>query len=99
MSCSPHVVKQYFLNINRSLTIGLIFILIVASVSFWYTDTLRLQNSSTIIGAAFMLIAVIFYQLPYISFLLTRKHFADENREGIEILDSGWKTFRQWLDA
>ena len=65
---------------------------------FWYKDLLSLQNSSLSIGTAFMLLAVLFYQLPYISYHLTRRKFADEDRQGIEILDSDWKVFKKWLD-
>ncbi len=84
--------------LNRMLTAGLILILILASLIFWVTEALPLHSSSSVIGLAFMLLAVIFYQLPYISFLLTRRHFADSDRSGIEILDAGWKTFKQWAN-
>ena len=99
MSSKQNDVKQYFFKLNRTLTGGLITILIIAALIFWYTKTLLLETSSSYIGAGFMLLAVLFYQLPYISFLLTRRHFANQDRAGIEILDSGWKTFKQWLDA
>jgi len=92
-------VKNYFLQINRRLTLSLIVLLIIVSMIFWYTELLSLQNSSSLIGAGFMLLAVIFYQLPYVSFLITRRKFANDSRQGIEILDSGWKLFRKWLDA
>ncbi len=99
MAYTPNDVKQYFLQLNRALTVGLIIILIIASMVFWYTESLSLQSSSSLIGAAFMLLAVLFYQLPYISFLLTRRKFSAENKQGIEILDSGWKVFKKWLEA
>jgi|GEM_PF-1532378 len=99
MSSSANDVKQYFLQLNRALTGGLIAILIIVALVFWYTEALTLQNSSSLIGAGFMLLAVVFYQLPYISFVLTRRHFAGDDRKGIEILDSEWKTFKKWLDA
>lgn len=91
-------VKNYFLQINRRLTLGLIALLVIVSMIFWYTGQLSLQNSSSLIGAGFMLLAVIFYQMPYVSFLITRRKFANHNRQGIEILDAGWKVFRKWLD-
>lgn len=99
MSYSPEDVKQYFLKLNRSLTGGLIVVLIIASLVFWYTDTFSLHSSSTLIGLVFMILAVIFYQLPYFSYLLTRRRFSSKDRQGIEILDSGWKVFKQWLNA
>lgn len=92
-------VKQYFLSLNRNMTIGLIFILIIVSMIFWYTGLLSLENSSVVIGAGFMLLAVLFYQLPYISYRLTQRKFANQDRQGIEILDSGWSVFKKWVDT
>ncbi len=91
-------VKQYFLKTNRMLTISLVVILLVVSAVFWYTKSVTLENASFWIGAAFMLLAVLFYQLPYVSFLLTRHHFDNVDHNGIEILGSDWKTFKQWLE-
>ena len=97
MSNNPTDVKQYFLKINRTLTISLVAILIGASALFWVTKAVTLEDSSFGIGAVFMLLAVLFYQLPYLSFLLTRHHFKSADQNGVEILDSGWKAFKQWL--
>ena len=99
MAHHPNDVKQYFYKLNRNLTGGLVLILVIASLFFWYTKILTLQDSSMLIGAAFMLLAVLSYQLPYISFLLTRRHFASQDKSGIEILDSDWKTFKNWLES
>lgn len=99
MPSTPNDVKQYFIQINRLLTGILLLILVIASLIIWYTDALPLRDSSVQIGASFMLLAVVFYQLPYVSFLITRRHFASEDRQGIEILDSGWGAFKQWLNA
>ena len=99
MTKTPADIKQYFLKTNRILTISLVAILIVASALFWYTKAVTLENSSFWIGAAFMLLAVLFYQLPYVSYVLTRRHFESADRTGLEILDSSWKTFKQWLES
>lgn len=98
MSDNHNHVKQYFLKINRALTIGLISLLIIVSSIIWYSEFLPISESSTTIGVAFMLLAVLFYQLPYISYVFTRRHFAGKDKNGIEILDAGWKTFKQWLN-
>tara|TARA_R110002096_G_scaffold109088_16_gene238835 strand:+ start:634 stop:933 length:300 start_codon:yes stop_codon:yes gene_type:complete len=99
MSNTPADVKQYFIRINRTLTTSLVAILIAVSAVFWYTKTATLENSSFWIGAAFMLLAVVFYQLPYVSYLITRRHFGQADRVGLEILDTGWKPFKQWLES
>jgi hypothetical protein len=92
-------VKQYFLKLNRNLTTSLVAILLAVSAVFWYTKAVTLENSSIWIGAAFMLLAVLFYQLPYVSYLLTQRHFESADRSSIEILYSDWKAFRRWLDT
>ncbi len=99
MTNTPADVKQYFFKTNRIMTTGLVIILIVVSAIFWYTKAVTLESSSLWIGAALMLLAIIFYQLPFVSFLLTRRHFEEADRNGIEILDAGWKTFRKWLES
>ncbi len=99
MTNSPEGVKQYFLKTNRTVTTSLVAILIVVSAIFWYTKAVTLENSSSWIGAAFMLLAVLFYQLPRVSYLLTRRHFDSADRNGLEILDAGWKAFRHWLES
>ena len=99
MSKTSTDVKQYFLKTNRALTISLVSILIMVSALFWYTKAVTLENSSFWIGAALMLLAVLFYQLPYVSYLLTRRHFGGTDHSGIEILNSDWKSFRQWLES
>lgn len=99
MTNTPADIKQYFLKTNRNLTISLVAILILAAAVFWYTKAVTLENSSLWIGAAFMLLAVLFYQLPYLSYVLTRRHFVGADRARLEILDSDWKTFKLWLES
>ena len=99
MTITQTDIKQYFIITNRRLTASLVALLLAVSVVFWYTKAVTLENSSVWIGAAFMLLAVLFYQLPYVSYLLTVRHFESADRNGIEILDAGWKTFRQWIES
>ena len=93
-------IKNYFLNLNKMLTLALVAALVCASTIIWYTKVITIQNSSSLIGASFMVLAVIFYQLPYISYLLTRRRFkTDKSKQGIEILTSDWKTFKNWIQS
>ncbi len=92
-------IKTYFFKVNRRITAGLIAVLIASSVFFWYTGDLSVENSSVLIGSVLMLLAVVFYQIPFISFLLTRRHFDKHDHIGLEILEADWKTFRKWLEA
>lgn len=95
----PTDVKDYFLKINRTLTLSLVSILIIASAIFWYTKAVTLDNSSLWIGAVFMILALLFYQLPYISYLYTRRHFKKERESDPEILISGWMQFKDWVES
>ena len=90
-------IRDYFYKLNKTLTMGLIMILIIASALFWYTGVVTIQNSSFWIGLAFMLVAVLFSQIPHISFLITRNHFSNQKSE-VDILNSSWKGFKNWLE-
>ena len=95
----PTDIKDYFLKTNQMLTLGLILILVLVSGIFWYTNTVTIENSSLWIGAAFMMLALIFYKLPYISYLWTRRHFNQEELSRPEILGYNWSQFKSWLDS
>ena len=93
-------IKDYFLSMNRTLTLALVAVLVCVSAGIWYTQIITIQNSSSLIGLSFMIIAVLFYQLPYISYLITRRHFRDiQNHQGAEILTSDWKAFKNWIQS
>ena len=94
----PAEIKDYFLKINRLMTLSLILLLLAASLVFWLTKAVTLENSSFWIGSAFMLLAIVFYQLPYLSYLLTRAHFNQHGETDSELLNSGWNQFKNSLD-
>ena len=97
-SVRPAEIKDYFLKINRRMTTGLILLLIIVSLIFWATKSVTLENSSLWIGAALMLLAIVFYQLPFISYLLTRAHFRQQQQTDSALLNSGWSQFKASLD-
>ncbi len=92
-------IKDYFLNLNKALTLGLTIILISLSVLIWYTGTVTLQQSSMWIGLAFMLLALLFYKLPHISFLITRRHFSAHTDAEVGVLANGWGPFKSWIES
>ena len=94
----PAEIKDYFLKINRWMTSALMLLLIIVSLIFWATKSVTLENSSLWIGAALMLLAVVFYQLPFISYLLTRAHFKQQEQTDSALLNCGWRRFKAGLD-
>ena len=97
-SVRPAEIKDYFLKINRWMTSALMLLLIIVSLIFWVTKSVTLENSSLWIGAALMLLAVVFYQLPFISYLLTRAYFKQQEQTDSALLNCGWRQFKARLD-
>ena len=95
---TPAKVREYFLRMNKTLTMSLIIALVIASALFWYTGLATIQDSSFWIGLAFMLLAVLFSQIPHISFLLTQHHFSGQKNQ-VEVLNLSWKGFKNWLES
>ena len=54
-------IKRNFYQINRLLTLGLVGLIILISVFFWYTGYAAVEDTSLWIGLALMVMAVIFY--------------------------------------
>ncbi|MEM8843795.1 MAG: hypothetical protein AAGB35_02020 [Pseudomonadota bacterium] len=94
---SNNQIKEYFLNVNRMLTIGLVFLLVVISALFWLLG-ISMQDISIWVGMAFMLLAVVFYRIPRLSYSLTKKHFLNHKALDDNILNSDWGRFKKWLE-
>ena len=102
MSSMPNLneIKTYYLSLNRTLTLALVAMLVCVSAFIWYTDAISIQSSSSVIGLSFMFMAVVFYKLPHISYLLIRRRYKNvQNLQGVEILASDWKTFKSWVQS
>lgn len=94
---SAKQIKEYFFHINRTLTIGLVLILVFVSAMFWLLGV-SMQNISTWVGITLMLLAVVFYQIPRFSYQLTKKHFHNQGEFSDDVLNSGWEKFKKWLE-
>ena len=94
---SAKQIKEYFFNINRTLSVGLVLMLVIVSAVFWLMG-ISMQNISTWVGIVLMLLAVVFYQIPRISYQLTKKHFLNQGEFSDEVLNSGWAKFKKWLE-
>ena len=92
-------VKNHFFKINRGLTLGLILMIVLFSIIFWYTGIFSLESSSVWIGLALMLLAIVFYQLPFLSYLLTKRYFKQQENISSELLNSNWSQFKNWLES
>lgn len=88
--------KNKFQNTNRMMTMGLVSLLIIISVIFWMLGYESGGQTSVWIGSILMLLAVVFYKLPHLSFILTKKKFQQgQNGPDDEHLYADWPTFKQ----
>ena len=91
--------KNKFMRTNRKLTMALVLIVIVCSVLFWLLGYESGGETSVWIGSALMLLAVLFYKLPHLSFMLTKKQFiaAGQSTKDDHVL-ANWQTFKLWME-
>lgn len=90
-------IKHCFYQMNRVLTWTLVVLVALVSATFWYLGYAATDKYSTRIGLVLMGLAVIFYKLPYISYLFTKRRYK-HSQAAPGILDQGWKSFNSWLD-
>lgn len=89
--------KHNFYQLNRWLTLVLVLTIVIGAVLLWYFEIGSIGTYSTEIGLIFMGLAVIFYKIPHISYLLIRSRYQG-HAETAEVVNSGWKSFRHWLE-
>ena len=92
-------IKEDFYRINRFLTLGLLGVIILASILFWRTGIASIEKYSIWIGLIFMGLAILFYKLPHISYLILRRRSTALNSAECANLCSGWNSFKTWLEA
>lgn len=90
--------KTQFLAINRNLTLGLLLLVIAFSVIFWSLGVDVQGTSSVATGLVLIVLAVVFYKLPYLSFLLMKARRQDNSTSPRSLLDDGWPAFKRWIE-
>ncbi len=95
MSNDLQVIRQYFFRMNRILTWSLVILVALVSATLWVLDFASTDVHSTKIGIVLMGLAVVFYKLPHISFIYTKRRFK-AHPEAEEIFTGNWRTFRKW---
>ena len=91
-------IKNTFLAINRTLTAGLIMLIILVLAVLWFFNV-DLEAQSTLLGAVLMIFAVIFYQLPRLAYHLTQRQYKQLTGVNEQIVKQDWASFRRWLDS
>ena len=97
MQSKQEQMKQNFYQLNRRLTLLLVLTIVIGAVLLWYFEIESIGPYSTEIGLFLMGLAIIFYKIPHISYLLIRGRYQG-HVETAELVNSGWKSFRHWLD-
>ena len=90
-------IKHCFYQMNRVLTWTLVVLIALVSATFWYLGYASTDKYSIRIGLVLMGLAVIFYKLPYLSYLFAKRRYKD-SQAARGILDQGWQSFNSWLE-
>lgn len=71
--------------------------LALISAVFWYLGYASTDVYSIRIGLILMGLAVVFYKLPYVSYVYTSRRFKD-HPQAQELFAGGWKSFSRWVN-
>ncbi len=82
-----------FLKINRYLTYGTVAFVCVVAFVVWIFDIDLGGQRTSLMGLMFMLLAVVTFKIPYISYRYLRKKYKN-HAEKNSILGVDWKLFR-----
>jgi membrane protein YdbS with pleckstrin-like domain len=91
-------IKAQFLKTNRNLTFALLLLVIAASAIFWLYGVDVQGASSVVTGLVLLVLAVVFYKLPHISYLIMKYRQQNSAIQTKSILDDGWTAFKRWLE-
>lgn len=91
-------IKIQFLATNQYLTLGLLLLVIVCSAIFWWMGVDVQGKSSVFTGLVLLVLAVVFYKLPYLSYILMKYRYQGDDIPTKSILDDGWPAFKRWVE-
>ena len=90
--------KTQFMAANRNLTLGILAALIICSAGLWAAGVVVQGINSVMTGLVLIALAVVFYKLPHISYLLVRKNHQETMRSIDPKLAEDWLAFKKWLE-
>ena len=67
------------------------------SAALWALGYAGTDAYSIRIGLSLMGLAVIFYKLPYVSYVYTRRRFK-HHPKAQKVFSGGWKSFSNWVN-
>ena len=86
-------IKQKHNELNRMFTLLLSSLVVCVSFLLWLNDVPLLLEYKPLTGIVLMVLAVIFYKIPYFAYLANCRYFADNGRAN-ELMGGTWKQYR-----
>ena len=78
---------------NRSLTFFLALLVCATGCVLWLAGVPLEQEYKKGVGLAVMLLAFVFYKIPYLSYRLTRSRFSSD-RETLRLMGDDWRQYK-----
>ncbi len=88
------LVQDEFHLLNRRLTYTTAAIMCVLALIFWWFDVEVKGHMATLVGAAFIAMAVFTFKIPYISYRYLLRKYRDEP-DRLAALGPGWREFKR----
>lgn len=85
-------IKNYHDYYNRWITFGSGLAVSFVFLGLWWGRVELLDQYRSFAGLVLILLAVIFYKLPYLSYLLNKKRYRN-HPEGLAIIGKSWKEY------
>ncbi len=78
---------------NRWLTAGLAALVCAVGGALWLTEVSLTERYKMTAGLVIMLLAFVFYKIPYFSYRLNRRRFAGD-KESLRLMGGDWRQYR-----
>ncbi len=86
-------VQQEFHRLSRNMTYATIVLVCILAMLAWWLGIEVKGRAATIIGAMFIVLAVVTFQIPYITYRYMLRKYKHEP-EKLSALGSNWHEFR-----
>jgi len=78
---------------NRLLTTGLALLVCAVGYGLWSAGVPLEDRYKTLTGIAIMLLALVFYKIPYFSYRLNRRWFAHDD-DSLQLMGGNWRQYK-----
>lgn len=86
-------IKRSHDRYNRLLTVALAAAVCLTGVLLWRGGVPLLDEHKPGVGLAIMLLAFVFYKIPYAAYRLNRRRYGGDEA-GLRLMGAGWRQYR-----